>query len=242
MKKTRKARMQKMQHQTIKINYKKFQQFFIVSLLLNFNQFVSGKNLYTEFNEKLDKVSNYAKNKMQEETSKSLDKILEDNSKFIKMNIDKTQRGRNLMENLNEKTYSLNPNLRQFFHVISPYYNNPSVQDKEAKEDEFDDEINSSFDWAMKNPIKFKRFLENKNKFKRQTNPLNYPNIMATTHYNDLVNKNNNNNNQNMMSFNPLINQQGQQQFPTGLLGMYGNSMINDQTNAVTHLNKTSNG
>lgn len=231
--------MQKMQHQTIKINYKKFQQFFIVTLLLNFNQFVSGKNLYTELNEKLDKVSNYAKNKMHDEISKSLDEILEDNSKFIKMNIDKTQRGRSLMKNPS----SLNPNLRQFFHVISPYYNNP-VQDEEESEqvDDKINEINSSFDWAMKNPIKFKRFLENKNKFKRQTNPLTYPNIMATTHYNDLVNKNNNNNNQNMMSFNPLINQQGQQQFKTGLLGMYGNSMIYDQLNAVTHLNKTSNG
>lgn len=231
-----------MQHQTIKINYKKFQQFFIVTLLLNFNQFASGKNLYTKFNEKLDKVSNYAKTKMQEETSKSLDEILEDNSKFIKMNIDKTQRGRSLMKNPNEKTSTLNPNLRQFFHVISPYYNNP-LQDEEENAEEVDDkinEINSSFDWAMKNPIKFKRFLENK-KFKRQINPLTYPNIMATTHYNDLVNKNTNNN-QNMMSLNPLINQKGQQQFPTGLLGMYEKSMIYDQPNAVTHLNKTSNG
>lgn len=226
-----------MQHQTIKINYKKFKQFFIVTLLLNFNQFISGKNLYTEFNEKLNKVSNYARNKMQDETSKSLDEILEANSKFIKMNIDKTQRGRrSLMKSPNEKT----SDLRQFFNVISPYYINP-VQVKEEP-DNFDDkinEINLSFDWAMKNPIKFKRFIKNKNKFKRQINPLTYPNIMATTHYNDLVNKNNN---QNLMSFKPLINQQGQQQFPTGLLGMYGNSMIYDQPNAVTHLNKTSNG
>lgn len=231
--------MQKMQHQTIKINYKKFQQFFIFTLLLNFNQFASGKNLYGEFNEKVDKVSNYAKNKIHDATSKSLDEILEDNSKFIKMNIDKTQRGsRSLMKNGKEKT-SFNPNLRQFFHVISPYYNNPGDD-----EEEVDDEINSSFDWAMKNPIKFKRFLDSKNEIsrqQRQTNPLTYPNIMATTHYNDLVNKNTNNN-QNMMSYNPLINQQGQQQFPTGLLGMYGNSMINDQPNAVTHLNKTTNG
>lgn len=234
-----------MQHQTIKINYKKFQQFFIVSLLLNFNQFISGKNLYTEFNEKLDKVSNYAKTKINDATSNSLDEVLEDNSKFIKMNIDKIQRGsRSLMKNGNEKS-SFNPSLRQFFHVISPYYNNPLQDEREIEEERVDDEINLSFDWAMKNPIKFKRFFENKNNFsrqERQANPLTYPNIMATTHYNDLVNKNNNNN-QNMISYNPsLINQQGQQQFKTGLLGMYGNSMIYDQPNAVTHLNKTTNG